>query len=378
MVHDRPRLLVPTFVATCALASMLAACNATTPTSTPADDGGPNASMAEAGSRADSSSDTGPGAEGDADARGPDADLGADVRSPDAEGGAADAHGPDAASNQGRDGGSPMPVASCQTGDRTEWSGPIANTGIGVAVCSVCGASYVVAANGSTNAGQVSVANGSQTLTVDVPAGGTATSGNLADNPSDGTVTVCATAPSHACLPSAPENQRYCDPYRDVTSLTSKRIDQGVDYGGSGPIYAMGPGIIDQYLNRNDAGWPGHTFVSYRLSAGPAAGRIIYLAENIDLDPSLQSGSFVYNGTALGTMVNASPYSESGWGVAGEHVTAEYGCYVEGCMTPLGVNFNALLVCLNTPSGVPGQQTDCCSPPTGWPTDWCTELAGWQ
>jgi hypothetical protein len=253
----------------------------------------------------------------------------------------------------------------------------VANTGIAVAVCSVCGASYVVASNGSGGAGQVTVANGSKTITLDVAAGKTATSANLADKPTDGTVIVCATGASHACLPKDPQNQRYCDPYRDVAGLVPERIDQGVDYAGSGPIYAMGPGTIDVYYNRTDTGWPGGTFVSYKLSAGPAAGREIYLAENIDLDPHLRSGSFVYSGTALGTLVNAFPNSESGWGVAGEGVTAEYGCYTEGCTTPLGVNFNKLLVCLKAPSGIAGTG-GCCPQPTGWPTDWCRALAGWQ
>ena len=156
-----------------------------------------------------------------------------------------------------------------------------------------------------------------------------------------------------------------------------ERIDQGVDYGGSGPIYAMAPGTIDVYKNRNDSGWPGGTFVSYVLTVGPAAGREIYLAENVDLDPSLQSGSFVYSGTALGTLVNASPDSESGWGVSGQSITAEYGCYTEGCMTPLGVNFNKLLVCLKAPSGTTGTG-GCCPQPSGWPSDWCTLLAAWQ
>jgi hypothetical protein len=234
-----------------------------------------------------------------------------------------------------------------------------------------------VASNDTGSDGQASVDNGSKTVTVDVPAGGKATSAKLADNPADGTVTVCATGTSHACLPAGTPNQRYCNPYRDLTSLNAERIDQGVDYGGAGPIYAMGPGTIDVFNNRNDSGWPGGTFVSYKLSAGPAAGREIYLAENIDLNPSLKSGSFVYNGTSLGTLVNASPDSESGWGVAGESVTAEYGCYTEGCMTPLGVNFNTLLVCLGTPSGTMGTG-GCCPQPTGWPTDWCTEIAGWQ
>jgi hypothetical protein len=338
---------------------------AITPTTPSGDDGGAPTTPSDVGAGDASSEDTGPDAEA----------TEADTGGTDAGGHAADAHGSDASSS-GHDGGTRVP--SCPTGDRSEFSGPIASTGIEVAVCSVCGASYVVAANGSGTAGQVSLANGSHTLTVDVPAGGTATSAHLADNSSDGTVTVCTTAPSHACLANAPQNQRYCDPFRAITSLSPERIDQGVDYGGSGPIYAMGPGTIDLYFNRNDSGWPGGTFVSYKLTAGPAAGRTIYLAENIDLDPSLRSGSFVYSGTVLGTLVNASPNSEIGWGVAGAGYTAEHSCYLEGCTTPLGVNFNTLLVCLSTPSGIPGQQTSCCPQPSGWPNDWCAQLARWQ
>jgi hypothetical protein len=341
-----PRCVLRTFVATCALSWMAwlaAACGSNgssgPPTSPPAgNDGGPPA--------ADSGS--GEGAPGPVD-------------------GAADSRVADGAFDSGhhQDGGPPPPGPACNAGDRTEFSGPIASTGITVAVCSVCGASYVVASNGGGGSGQVSVDNGSMTITVDVPPGGTATSANLADKPTDGTVNVCTTAPSHACLPTPPANQRYCNPYRDITGLVPERIDQGVDYGGSGPIYAMAPGTIDVYKNRNDSGWPGGTFVSYVLTVGPAAGREIYLAENVDLDPSLQSGSFVYSGTALGTLVNASPDSESGWGVSGQSITAEYGCYTEGCNTPLGTNFNILLMCLQAPSGIPGQG-GCCPDPGGW------------
>jgi hypothetical protein len=356
-----PRLVLRAVVATCALGWVAAACgsNASSQvTSGAGDDGGPAAE-----------NDSGTGADADAaPGQGP-VDGSSDSRAADG------ASGSDSGRKEG--GGSPPPAPECKAGDRKESSGPVANTGIAVAVCSACGASYVVASNGSGVAGQVTVDNGSKMITVDVAAGAMATSANLADNLADGTVTVCATGSSHACLPSSPPNQRYCNPYRDLTNLVPERIDQGVDYGGAGPIYAMGPGTIDVFNNRNDAGWPGGTFVSYVLSVGPAAGKEIYLAENIDLNTSLQPGSFVYSGTVIGTLVDASPDSESGWGVSGESVTAEYSCYTEGCMTPLGVNFNTLLMCLQTPSGTMGTG-GCCPQPTGWPTDWCTEITAWQ
>ncbi len=269
----------------------------------------------------------------------------------------------------------PPPHPSCAAGDRQEFAGAIPGTVISVAVCSTCGESYVIAANGGA-AGDVTLDNGTKIITTNVPASGTATSANLADDPADGTIKVCATSGAH-CLPAPLTNQEYCNPYRDVKGLTSERIDQGVDYGGSGPIYAMGPGTIDLYRNRNDSGWPGGTFASYKLSVGPAKGEVIYLAENIDLSPSLKPGSFVFSGTVLGTLVNASPDSESGWGIQGAGYTAEYSCYTEGCMTALGQNFNDLLVCLKTPSGTKGT-SGCCTSTQGYPTNWCTLLSSWQ
>jgi hypothetical protein len=270
-----------------------------------------------------------------------------------------------------------LPAPRCAAGDRTEWSGTIPNTVIRVAVCSACGESYVVAANGSASPASVTLDNGTTTLTTNVSSKGTATSAKIADNASDGTIAVCGTSGTHGCLAAPPQNQKYCNPFRAITSLRAERIDQGVDYGGSGPIHAIGPGTIDVYRNRNDTGWPGGTFVSYKLTAGPAAGKTIFLAENIDLNPALHSGSVVYAGTVVGTLVNASPDCEIGWGVAGAGYTAEHSCYVEGCTTPLGANFNQLLVSVKTPSGITNAG-GCCPAVAGYPNDWGTLLAAWQ
>jgi hypothetical protein len=264
---------------------------------------------------------------------------------------------------------------ACSAGDRNEWSGTIPNTAIAVAVCSACGESYVVAANAGATSEDVTVDNGTKTITTTVPAGGTATSAKIADNASDGTVSVCH---SKDCIPVSPENQQYCNPFRAVTGLVPERIDQGVDYACSGPIYAMAPGIVDVYHNRDDSGWPGGTFISYKVTAGPAAGKVIFLAENIDLNTALHSGSYVFSGTILGTQVNASPESETGWGVQGAGYTAEHSCYVEGCTTPLGVNFNDLLVCLKAPSGIKETSTGCCTSSAGYPSNWCALLDAWR
>ncbi len=348
MAHfARSRAVLQTSVAACVLAAGLAACSSAGTSGF--DRGSPDAQL----------------------------DAGSQEAEPwPADGATPDSAGADGASDSGQQDAGPPPPVTCLAGDRTEFSGLVSNTGIEVAVCSACGKSYVVASTNVASGGQVTVDNGSQTITLSVPAGGTATSSKLADNPSDGKVTVCATGSSQDCLPKQ-QNQKYCDPFRSIDSLVPERIDQGVDYAGSGPIYAMAPGTIDLFYNRTDSGWPGGTFMSYKLTAGPAKGREIFLAENIDLDTTLHPGSFVYSGTVLGTLVNASPNCEIGWGVAGQGITAEYGCYTEGCTTPLGLNFNKLLVCLKTPSGIENAG-GCCSMPSGWPSDWCTPLAAWQ
>ena len=269
----------------------------------------------------------------------------------------------------------------CKAGDRTEWAGTIPGTVIAVSVCSACGESYAVAASGSATPADVTIDNGTKTVTATVPAGGTVTSSPIADKASDGSVSVCGTSDGvKGCLPLSPKNEKYCDPFRSITKLRAERIDQGVDYGGSGPIYALGPGTIDLYRNRDDSGWPGNTFLSYKITAGPAAGKEIYLAENIDLNTSLKSGSYVWSGTVLGTLVNASPDCEIGWGLPGAGWTAEHACYTEGCSTPLGFNFSDLLVCVKTPAGIPTTSTKCCpaSDTTGYPSSWCPLIDKWQ
>lgn len=286
---------------------------------------------------------------------------------------------PDAATRDAAGDARPPSPPACSPGDREEWSGTIPNTLVQVAVCSTCGESYVSVANGNASPADVTVDNGTKTITTTVAAGARATTPTIADKPGDGSVTVCRTS-GHAkddCLPVSPTNERYCNPLRAVTKLKPERIDQGVDYAGAGPIYAIGPGVVDVYRNRNDSGWPGGTFVSYKLTAGPAAGKVVFLAENVDLDTSLHSGSHVFNGTVLGTLVNAYPNCETGWGVQGAGYTAEHSCYVEGCATALGMNFNDLLVCLKAPSGVKGS-TGCCTSSAGYPSNWCQLLSAWQ
>ena len=74
--------------------------------------------------------------------------------------------------------------------------------------------------------------------------------------------------------------------------LTPGRVDMGVDYGGTGPVYALGDGTITSIYN---SGWPGGAFIGLHLDDG----RYVYYAE--DISPAVQVGDSVKAGEAAAT-----------------------------------------------------------------------------
>src|SRR5215475_169557 len=50
-----------------------------------------------------------------------------------------------------------------------------------------------------------------------------------------------APAPAHTSPQAAAV---YKNPFRDIKGMIPERIDQGVDFGGTGPIYALGDAVI--------------------------------------------------------------------------------------------------------------------------------------
>ncbi len=55
----------------------------------------------------------------------------------------------------------------------------------------------------------------------------------------------------------APARRAYVDPLAHA-SVTPERIDQGVDYSGTGPIDAIGNGTIEYLQPAGPYGWPGN------------------------------------------------------------------------------------------------------------------------
>ena len=82
--------------------------------------------------------------------------------------------------------------------------------------------------------------------------------------------------------------------------VTPSRIDQGVDYGGTGPIDALGPGRV-VLVSTTDSGWGnGDGWVSYQLTGGAYAGDYVYVAEGIT--PTVRQGQVVAAGQQIGTL----------------------------------------------------------------------------
>ncbi len=158
----------------------------------------------------------------------------------------------------------------------------------------------------------------------------------------------------------------YYDPLRGIVGLTPRRIDQGVDFAGSGPIYALGDGVV---LSTTNSGWPGGAFIAIRLVDGPATNAVVYTAENITVTPGLTVGQTVTPNTVIGTLHDAYPYMEIGWGAPdalGTSLSQGYGGFHDGVSPALGLNFSQLLVKLGAPAGVPAPPIG--TLPAGWPT----------
>src|SRR6185312_1620825 len=86
---------------------------------------------------------------------------------------------------------------------------------------------------------------------------------------------------------AAASSAGYLNPFAHA-QVTASRIDQGVDYAGTGPIDALGPGRV-VLVSTTDSGWGnGDGWVSYQLAGGAYAGDYVYVAEGIT--PNVHDG----------------------------------------------------------------------------------------
>ena len=165
----------------------------------------------------------------------------------------------------------------------------------------------------------------------------------------------------------------YRNPVRDVSGLIPERIDMGVDFGGSGPVYALGDAVVTG-ATTGSAGWPGGGWITYRLTDGPDAGRMVYLAE--DVTPTVQTGQRVTSGTVIATMFNGGGGIETGWampdGSSAESQLPEAGGISGGGPFPtmIGLNFEEMLQAAGVPAANNRSDSPSGTLPSGYPTSW--------
>lgn len=144
---------------------------------------------------------------------------------------------------------------------------------------------------------------------------------------------------------------------------TVGRIDQGVDFAGAGPIFAIGNAKVlgkGQGAAWATGGGGGNgDGILYQLLDGPKSGSIIYIYEG--LRAHVSSGQ-VTAGQHIGDILGGSASIEMGWANASGTPTA-HGHYSEGVPTPEGRDFNTFLLSIknntvvNSGNTVPGDTT---------------------
>jgi biotin carboxyl carrier protein len=169
----------------------------------------------------------------------------------------------------------------------------------------------------------------------------------------------------------------YANPLRNVSGLILERVDMGVDFGGSGPVYALGPGVVTN-AEGDSSGWPGGGWITYRLTSGPAAGLMVYVAE--DVTPDVQVGQTVTSSTVLANMYNGGDGIETGWamsdGASAESEMPEAGD-IGGAgpfPTMVGLNFDELLQAVGVPAAPNSGEGGNGALPSNYPTDWASAV----
>lgn len=122
--------------------------------------------------------------------------------------------------------------------------------------------------------------------------------------------------------------------------LVRGRIDEGVDFSGSGPLYAIGAGTITEVIG---SGWPGGIYINLKLDNG----QDVYYAENIT--PMVIVGETVKAGQQIGHANGFYPFIEIGFGTGANQTALASSHYTEGQATQEGQDMASLLTSLGAP-----------------------------
>jgi hypothetical protein len=177
----------------------------------------------------------------------------------------------------------------------------------------------------------------------------------------------------HHRQPPKPAPPVYLNPLRAVTGLQPQRIDMGADFAGSGPIYPIGDGVITSATGTS-SGWPGGGWITYQLTDGPAAGLVVFVAE--DVQPTVAVGAKVTPTTVIANMFSGSAGIETGWAMpdssSAESQLPEAGGISGGGPFPtkVGVSFDDLLQALGVPAAPNAGQAAYGLLPSNYPVSW--------
>lgn len=160
---------------------------------------------------------------------------------------------------------------------------------------------------------------------------------------------------SRAC-PLAVGTAGYVNPLARA-KVRPERIDQGVDYAGSGPLLAIGTARVT-HVATDGTGWPG-AFIEYRLLDGPDAGCHVFYAEGVTPEPGLRVGDTLLAGQPVATIIPLYETGfEIGWGAGTGTTTyaAATGRWSadddqNNVASGPGKNFSALIAALGGPPG---------------------------
>jgi hypothetical protein len=144
---------------------------------------------------------------------------------------------------------------------------------------------------------------------------------------------------------------KYVNPLAHA-KVTPSRIDQGVDYFGTGTLTSIGWARITR-VERKNTGWPGE-FIEYKLLHGYRAGRYVYYAEGVRPARGIHVGRLVRPGRAVAHLIPGwSSGIEIGWGanIGTETLAAKFHQYTYP--TRCGKNFSKFIASLGGPPGNP-------------------------
>lgn len=135
--------------------------------------------------------------------------------------------------------------------------------------------------------------------------------------------------------------------------VTPERIDQGVDYAGTGYLAAIADGVIVSSV-ANGSGWEGEGWIMYRVTQdGFLKGAYIYYAEGVN--PVVHDGELIRGGSRLCDLRQPMPHGiEIGFAAGnGEQSYYAYhdGAYREGTVTRPGLAMSNLIQALGGPPG---------------------------